>query len=420
MRKICLTVIGIHLLLLHAFSQVSKKDSSGFKQKRLHLDEINLVSSYYTQSGDHSSIQGGIGSEKVTDLANGLELQFVGWDGHSRKNTLTVGLGLDHHTAASQAYISKTGASKTGGTRIYPSVNWLIENEKKGAGFGLGAYYSNEYNYKSIALDAQFIKKTNNNGEFNAKVTGYFDQVKLIYPSELIPEATTNTSDSVIYVTTASGQREAIYPGGATSTKSSTPSSPRNTYTAALSWSQVINTRMQASIGLDGVAQNGYLGLPFHRVYFTDGKDTVEKLPSQRLKLPIGLRLNYFLGDNIILKTYYRYYIDNWGIRSHTASLEVPVKITPFFSISPFYRYYVQTSANYFAPYEQHSASDTYYTSNYALSAFSSNFFGTGIRLAPPKGIFGTHLNTLDIRYGHYAQTTDLVSDVISLNLKFK
>ena len=85
-----------------------------------------------------------------------------------------------------------------------------------------------------------------------------------------------------------------------------------------------------------------------------------------------------------------------------------------------FYRYYVQTAANYFAPYEQHVATDTYYTSNYALAGFSSHFFGAGFRLAPPKGIFASHWSSLEIRYGHYTQTTDLVSDVISLNLGFK
>src|ERR1700694_1553725 len=131
MRKICLTVVGMYFMLLHAFSQVAPKDSSGYKSRHLKLDEVNLVSSYYTQTGDHSAILGGIGSEKVTDLANGLELKFVGWDGHPRKNSLTIGMGLDHHTAASQAYVSKTGASKPDGTRIYPSLNWSIENDKK-------------------------------------------------------------------------------------------------------------------------------------------------------------------------------------------------------------------------------------------------------------------------------------------------
>jgi hypothetical protein len=172
---------------------------------------------------------------------------------------------------------------------------------------------------------------------------------------------------------------------------------------------------------LDLAYQTGYLGLPFHRVYFADSSTAVvEKLPSQRFKLPVGFRLNYFLGDNIIIKTYYRFYIDSWGLRSHTASIEVPVKITPFFSISPFYRYYVQTAVNYFAPYQKHTAADEYYTSNYALSAFSANLVGVGMRLAPPKGIIDKHVNTIELRYSHYTETTDLVSNVISLDLKFR
>ena len=104
---------------------------------------------------------------------------------------------------------------------------------------------------------------------------------------------------------------------------------------------------------------------------------------------------------------------------SHTANIEIPIKINPFFSISPFYRYYIQTAANYFAPYEKHTATDQYYTSNYALSGFTSQTFGAGVRLAPPKGIFGS-LKILELRYAHYSQTTDLRSNVISMNLNFK
>jgi hypothetical protein len=178
---------------------------------------------------------------------------------------------------------------------------------------------------------------------------------------------------------------------------------------------------MQGAILVDFAYQTGYLGLPFHRVYFADSSvAVVEKLPSQRVKLPVGLRLNYFLGDNVILRGYYRFYIDNWGVRSHTASLEVPIKITPFFSVSPFYRYYIQSASNYFAPYKVHTPADQYYTSNYALSAFSGQYFGTSIRLAPPAGIGGKHLSVVEIRYGHYTETTNLVSNLIALDLTFK
>ncbi|WP_431209260.1 hypothetical protein ACQ86N_24030 [Puia sp. P3] len=60
MKRICLTVVGMYFMLLHAFSQVASDTS--FRSRKLKLDEVNLVSSYYTQNGDHSAIQGGIGS----------------------------------------------------------------------------------------------------------------------------------------------------------------------------------------------------------------------------------------------------------------------------------------------------------------------------------------------------------------------
>ncbi|HEX4851347.1 MAG TPA: DUF3570 domain-containing protein, partial [Puia sp.] len=312
MRKICLTVVGMYLMFLHAFSQFSK-DTSGYKPKKLKLDEVNFVSSYYDQTADKSAVMGGRPDSKgigdVTDLANGIDLKFVSWDPKQRKNSLTAGIGIDYHTAASQAYVDSNGTAKKDGLRIYPTLDWSIENEKKGTEFGVGLYYSAEHNYyHSIGLNASFSKKTNNNGEFGVKLIGYFDNIKMIKPAEFESGNTpksTNPTDSIVYVTTASGRTtEIIYQNGEKigSTKSGLPSESRNTYTAEFSFEQVINSRMQASIVTDLAYQSGYLGLPFHRVYFNDGKDTIENLPSQRFKFPIGLRLNYFLGDNIILR----------------------------------------------------------------------------------------------------------------------
>ncbi len=432
MKKICLTVVGIVLLFFHGFSQGPGKDSSTYKPRKLKLDEVNIVSSYYNQTADKSAVMGGRTDSKgigdVTDLANGIDIKFIGWDNKQRKNSITAGLGIDYHTAASQAFVDSNGRARNDGTRIYPTLDWTIENDQKGTEFGLGAYYSAEHNYyHSLGLNTSFSKKTKKNGEFGVKLTGYFDNIKMIRPAEFIPvDSIKNvpSSDSIVYITTASGRTEALsYNNGqivGKGNKSNIPSSARNTFTASFSFSQIINSRLQGSIDLDLVYQSGYLGLPFHRVYFNTGKDTIENLPSQRFKLPVGIKLNYFLGDRIILRTYYRFYVDSWGLRSHTASLEIPVKITPFVSLSPFYRFYIQSAANYFAPYEVHSPQDQYYTSNYALAAFSSNFFGMGIRFAPPKGIFMKSLSVLELRYGHYTQSVDLVSDIISLNLKFK
>jgi len=447
MKKKFLSVVGFAILCrFQVYAQVKKdstvlprpaytslyspvgQDTSNYNPRRLRIDEIDLVSSYYSQTGDHSAISGGMtgpmGTSQVTDFSNGLDLNLVWLNQANNKNTLSVGLGYDHHSSASAGYIALAGGAKTGGTRIYPSLDWTVENAKTGGTFGIGAYYSGEYNYKSKGLDFHWSTKTNDkSGEFGVKLQGYFDEVRMILPAELVkPPAVTQPGE--IIITTASGQTRVLSSSGQviSSSKNSLPSSPRTTLTSAFSYSQQINPRLQVMFLADAVYQSGYLGLPFHRVYFP-GVDTakVEKLPSSRFKLPVGFRLNYFLGDNVILRAYYRYYIDNWGMRSNTASIEVPYKITPFFSISPFYRYYDQTAAKYFAPYNAHSLSDQYYTSNYEYAKFNAGFYGVGFRIAPPNGVFGVQsFHELEIRYGHYTQTTDLASDVVSLSLGFK
>lgn len=198
-------------------------------------------------------------------------------------------------------------------------------------------------------------------------------------------------------------------------------SSPRNTYSAALSYSQIVNQQLQVEFLIDLIYQKGYLGLPFHRIYFFNNAEGVENLPGSRFKVPIGFRANYFAGDKVIIRSYYRYYQDDWGLKAHTINIETPVKITPFFSVSPFYRYYTQHAVDYFAPYKTHKSTEQYYTSNYDLSTFNSSFFGAGIRLAPPDNVFGIkHLNSLELRYGHYSKNIGMQSDVLSLNLGFK
>ena len=407
MKKICLTLIGLYIGYFAGFAQ-DKTDSSKYKNHQLTFEEANIVSSYYQQDGNNSAVTGGIGTEKLTDISNSFEVKFYRYDTQLRKHSWDFELGIDHYTSASSDMIDLKANSSAShaDTRIYPSVNWTRENEKKGTTIGAGVSYSHEFDYTSYSANLNFAAKTKNrNGEFSARFQGFFDQVKLVLPTELVSSIAGTSSAS-----SSSSHHGVKY-----------PSSARNTFDLALSYTQVVNKRLQLAFLSDLVAQNGYLSLPFHRVYFTDGSVHQEALPSSRFKLPLGVRANYFLGDKFILRAYYRFYTDNWGLTAHTASLEMPVKITPFVSLSPFYRYYTQTAVTYFAAYQAHTAADNYYTSNYDLSAFNSHFFGAGIRLTPPNGVFGLeHLNMLELRYGHYSKNIGMQSNIISLNLKFK
>ena len=401
MKRTCLSIIGLVLTLFSAFAQPAAKDSSQYKSRKLTFEEANFVSSYYHQDGNNSAVTGGIGTEKLTDYSGSIDLKFSKWDRKNRKHIFDLEAGIDHYTSASSDKINPytISSASSADTRIYPSLAWTVENEKKGTTFGAGLSFSSEFDYQSVGANVSFAKKTRNrNGEFTAKLQAYIDNIKYILPVEL------RTGN-----------------GGGGDDEDDYGSKPRNSYSSSLSWSQIINQRLQLMFLLDIVYQKGYLGLPFHRVYFNDNSLHEENLPDSRFKIPVGFRANYFAGDKVIIRTFYRYYHDDWGINAHTFDIETPVKISPFLSVTPFYRYYNQSAADYFAPYQVHTASDLYYTSNYDLSKFNSNFYGAGFRISPPKGVFGmSHFNMLELRYGHYSKSTGMNADIISLNLKFK
>lgn len=394
MKRVFLTALGI-AALLRSFAQ-QPADSAHVNSRKLKIEEINLVSSYYGQTGDHAAVTGGTGTQKLTDLANVFEVKLTRYDSKSRKHTYNVEVGIDHYTSASsdRVDLKANSSASHADTRIYPAITWTREDQATSNTLTAGVSSSAEYDYLSFGANAGFSKKTRDkSGEFSARVQTFFDQVHLIAPEEL--RGTGNARDH--------------------------GSANRTTIAASLSWSQVINKNLQLALLTDVAYQQGFLSLPFYRVYFQDGSVHQEKLPGHRFKLPIGLRANYFVGDRFIIRTYYRYYHDDWGISSHTASLEIPVKLSAFFSVAPFYRFYNQSAVKYFAGYAVHTAQSPFYTSNYDLSAFNSHFMGAGVRATPANGVFGINrLNMLELRYGYYTKNVAMNANIVSINLSFR
>jgi len=183
MKKLFLSVIGMYFTLLAALSQNSTKTDSTYKPRKLTFEEANLVSSYYRQDGNNAAVTGGIGSEKLTDFSNTIDLKLSKYDRLNRKHSFNVELGIDHYTSASSDKIDPATISSAShaDTRIYPSVGWSMENVIKGSTIGAGVSFSSEYDYKSFGGNINFAKKTQNrSGEFSAKLQAYFDQVSLI------------------------------------------------------------------------------------------------------------------------------------------------------------------------------------------------------------------------------------------------
>ncbi|MFD2872906.1 DUF3570 domain-containing protein [Mucilaginibacter ximonensis] len=417
MRKIYTCIAALYLGIAASHAQTKPaRDSSNYEARKLKVDEVNIISAYYHQNGNNSAVTGGIGSEKLTDFANTFDLQLSKYGIGGKKHTFAFELGVDHYTSASSDKIDPNTISSASmhDTRVYPSLNWTVSDDKTGRAFGLTASYSHEFDYQSFGggLNLTLLSK-NKNTQFDFKAQAFLDTWKVILPVELRPLGYGSGSEH-------EDRRPVDH-------------RPRNSFSTSFSLSQVLTQRLQMALIVEPSYQKGLLATEYQRVFFNSNfatgvgptnsifNERIENLPGSRYKLPIAVRLNYFLDDHFIIRTFYRYYTDNWGIRAHTAELEIPVKLTSFVSISPYYRFNHQQGTRYFAPYGQHSPTEIYYTSDYDLSTLNSNFIGGNIRLSPPNGVFGwQHFNSLEIRAGHYMRSTGLNSNIVTLAMKFK
>lgn len=402
MKKIVLTV-GLLVGLLKGVYAQTTNDKVAYEKRKLKIEEVNLVAGYYGQDGHNSAVTGGVGTEKLSNFANSIDLKLSFIDRKSRQHFINADFNIDHYTSASSDNIDPltiSSASRSD-THVYPSLSWTVKDDATRTSRGLSYSYSTEYDYQSHGFNVNFAKiSKDNNREFSLRAGAFFDTWMAILPSELRPAG---------YGSAAEGDRDPV------------AYKPRNSYNLALSLSQVINKRLQLLVTVEPAFQQGLLSTPYHRVYFTDGSHTVEKLPGSRFKLPLGARLSYFLGDKVILRGFYRFYADDWGMKAHTANVEATYKITPFVSVSPFYRFHNQTAVRYFKAYGKNSPTEAHYTSDYDISGFTSHFVGTGIRLAPPGGLLGIkQWHSVEIRYGHYIRSTGMVGNSVTLAMKLK
>lgn len=394
MKKLTLAIIAAFMNLFGAFAQ----ERGLYKIKDLIIEEVNFVTSYYNQSGNNAAVTGGIGTEQLTDFANQIDIKLLKKGKGDKEHNISFSVGLDHYTSASSDKIDPTTVSSASAadTRVYPKLGWTVNDPSTGWRYGAMGSFSIEYDYTSIGFGLNAAKTSQDkNTEVSLGLQAYLDRWKAFIPVELRPPGVEG-DDAYVFA-------------------------PRSTFNASLVVSRILTKRLQVALLADGIYQSGQLHTSFHRVYLSDGSLQTETLPGTRFKYPMAVRLHYFIGSNVIFRSYYRFYKDNWGLTAHTINLELPVKVTPFLTISPSYRYNTQYGLQYFAPYMQHAPGTEFFTSDYDLSDFNSHFIGGRLKVQPEKGVFGVkQFAALELRYGHYIRSTGLRSNIITLGVQFK
>jgi hypothetical protein len=431
--------LSILLLCMVFFANGQQQDSTavGFKKRVLESTEVDFLLSYYKQDGIHSAVSGGSGTENLTDVTAAILVAMP----LSDDEVLTADIGISAYSSASSSNInpfdsttpnpwqSSSGASQSDQLTSL-ALSYSASSDDRNTIWNAHVSASVEYDYSSIGFGGGITKEFNDkNTEVSLSASAYLDTWKPIYPKEL--QDFKNNGDNLnggIFDFFSITGNTAYNPSQFEFHKDK----KRNSYSVSLSLSQVINKKLQASVFLDVLQQQGLLSTPYQRVYFKDVSasfinnfqlaNDIERLPDSRFKLPIGARLHYYINERFVLRTYYRFYSDNWGIQSHTASIELPIKLTDRFTVFPMYRYYTQTASDYFAPINTHLSSDRYYTSDYDLSAFDANQYGFGVNytdIFTGAKIWKFGLKNIDFRYNHYDRSDGLQADIASLAFKF-
>jgi hypothetical protein len=280
--------VAAALLMAHFTATAQKgNDSTVYKKQQLAKSDIQLLFSYYTQDGDHSAVTGGKGTENLQVYVSEFTLT------HQRDavNSGYLNLGVDVISSASTDNIDfvLSSASRVD-KRFHIAGGYNRLMKKTGITAGINAGFSIESDYMSLPVGVSISHdNATHTRQVSASLQCYFDDLRwgrfdpdyyypktLVYPVELRDQ-----------------QWFDIY--------------RRSSYNLSFALYQVINQRMQLAIYPELVYQRGLLSTPFHRVYFNTGKVKVENLPRERWKVPLAVQLNTFIGNNVILRSYYRF-----------------------------------------------------------------------------------------------------------------
>lgn len=178
-------------------------------------------------------------------------------------------------------------------------------------------------------------------------------------------EISTNQKNTV-YALAASASFDNITPtqGKFLNLIDGTTKDTKNTYSIAGNISQVINRNNIVQAGISINQHSGYLSDPYK---------ANDKRPDSRLQTAAIIRLRSFINTwDAALHSGYRFYTDDWGIRSDTFDLSLYKNLSNGFQIVPGVRYYTQDGATFYQANSSNADTTEYISTDYRLAYYGA------------------------------------------------
>jgi hypothetical protein len=361
---------------------------SNYQYQNIDKTEIEALYSFYTQDGIHSAVTGGEGTEKLNVQAISIKAKHL----LNQNYSLNWKVGVDVITSASTDRIDYilTSASRVD-RRVFADLNLSVDTKNKSQ-ISVGTGVSAESDYLSVPARISYRSpETPQGSQWNLSLDAAFDDLRwgrfnpdyyapyaLVYPVEL-----RNTEWFQNY--------------------------RRRSYNLMTSYSFLLNKRSKLAIFAGMSLQEGLLSTPFNRIFLTNGNTVVEKLPSKRIKIPVAVQMNSFLGSQFILKQNLGLYKDNFNIHAISLEEELSWKANRNLYLALFARAYAQTAASYFKEKGKHRFNESFYTSDFDLSQFTSINTGIEFFIHPlSSGKINRVIKGLGMRAAYYKRSDGL------------
>lgn len=331
------------------------------------------------------------------------------------EETLTVTPVIDTITGASPNGAAPSNVAQTfGGTttpagelpvqhfsdrRYAVSLEWQYPTDRMSR-TSLGADLSAEQDYGSISVNLTRMRDFNNKlTTLTAGISGSRDTITPasgVFPSGLSSLGTSSGLGGVSVASSVATVDAVTQTSGGGTTGSFEDEEKqvkeKLSLGGLLGLTQVLNRRILMQFNYSLGISSGYLTDPYKIISTVDGNtgDTIdylsEKRPDFRLKQTFYWKTVLHLPEDVVHFSY-RYYQDDWGIKSHTAELNYHLKFGKSgFYLEPQVRYYEQTAADFY----RHSLIDgadlpDYASADYRLAEMSSYTYSLKVAASTGK-----------------------------------
>jgi hypothetical protein len=141
----------------------------------------------------------------------------------------------------------------------------------------------------------------------------------------------------------------------------------------SLGWTWILGERDLLDVSGSLMRLSGYLDDPYKVVPIAApgaGVTLPEHRPDARSRYALVAKYGHHTSEDGVVKTTYRFYSDNWGIRAHTLEVEYDQRVGDGWVLAPLVRFYVQSKASFYG--SLFVQPQQYMSADYRLSPFSS------------------------------------------------